>query len=338
MTPRILEAARLFETQGKPRVPEADDHASSYYVAGIDLSGDDYYKSVREKTSLLTDMIPHVMEDAKHACGNKVIVIIALCEYALTYRAISAKEKNDSVAALQSVVNNNDNLILIPGSYAVVEQSNDKTRHAGKIKKMKDNYALMTVNRDVAADWGFVADKEVMESAELDTCILLQNCTYLISAAEKIKHKKTFPYYEEERVRDRKKEDNRVFYIGADTPLKKVHAAGKVIDAGISICRDITNPLQKQELRKDPPLLHVIVSSPLAHRVGYCYGALNVHIDSQLQLAVAINNGHARRKEIKAVKAALYRTNTNDKQAIKIIEFSEIIEPEILLQPKTPGI
>lgn len=338
MKSRILAAARFFESGGRQpelvSAPQADEHASSYYVAGI--RNDEPGRSTQELTETVKQMIPRIMADAKQKCGEKAIVIIALCEYAMTFEAISLTEKNNSIAALQSVVNCYDNLILIPGSYAVVDRYIDANKREHKIIKMRENYKSMSQHPVVSADLNFRTENKRMSTAKLESSKFLQNCTYIMFANTKVKHKKSFPYFEHDKVKNMDIEDNRVFYIGADTPLKEVHACGKKIEAGISICRDIASPLHKEKLLECPPLLHVIVSSPLDHRTGYWYGALNVHIDSDRQLAVAINNDHYRRKEIKMVTGFLYHTNSTlyinsiDKEAVKIIEFREA------LQPKTP--
>ena len=117
-----------------------------------------------------------------------------------------------------------------------------------------------------------------------------------------IKHKKSYPYEEEERLSNQK---NYFFYIGADNPIKKLLIEGEEYDLDLRICRDdVVKPTD--EIKNNPPHFLVIVSASVNLIQNNLFGAINIHMDSSTNLHVSKNDKHPKSHAFSDIKSSCY--------------------------------
>lgn len=263
------------------------------YVAGIRFAGKYASKSTAFKTRKLIAMLKDVMIDANQVYGENCLVVVALHEYALVEAAIAVEEKDASLATLQACMRNYPNLILIPGSYAVTQRLVDNERGRRKQYKITQTYSGLFAHSEYSTDKQFLEEKAAyqlyLDTGRIDKKIILQNSAYVLTANEKVKHKKSFPYDERDKLLGKHKG---VLAIGDVCPVKKISAGGYELLLGIVVCREHLSQVNIGELKKNPPFIEVVISDSVNIETENLYGALNIHMDSFSGLEIYLNSGH----------------------------------------------
>lgn len=277
------------------------------FVAGIKLSDSNKEKSVAYNTRKLVKLLVEIMQDAHEACGDDCLVVVALPEYAFTKAAVTIEEKNASLYVLQNAVRQYPKLVLIPGSYAATQRLVDNQKGQAKKNKITRNYATLFVKSEYAKDKHFqdeeAAFKNYLDSGMIGSKLLLQNAAYVLTAEDKIKHHKSFPFYERDKLLGKHKG---VLAIGDIEPVHLVRAAGMEFQLGLVVCREHTSFCNIESLSKNPPFIQAIISDSVDLDENNLFGALNIHMDSFLGLGLFLNTAHSAARCIDDLKAKEY--------------------------------
>tara|TARA_R110000868_G_scaffold350501_2_gene611717 strand:+ start:2440 stop:3462 length:1023 start_codon:yes stop_codon:yes gene_type:complete len=282
------------------------------YVAGVRYNLWRESNTVQNKTERLCGQIPGILSDAVQLHGKGVIVVIVMQEYGMAGTAVSMAEKNASIAMLASVMKRYPNVILIPGSIAVSEEFlEDTARRKSKVLKIHRNYLTLRHSLCMFGDSQFIKEhnqySKAAKKGNLAGSIFLQNCAHVITATHKIKHRKSMPFCERERMQQKHRG---VFYIGADSPIKSVSVLSHQFDLALLICREHADRTSKVfNLHQAEPLMQVVISDAIGTSIANLFGALNIHMDSVNDLSIFYNMKHSKASLIEEVSGVLYVTN-----------------------------
>lgn len=268
------------------------------YIGGVKLDKDLRINlNCRELINEFCTTVPKMVARAKQHQGSDVIMLIALQEYAFTRWAISKEDKDYCLALLQKTVDQHDNLILVPGSFAYMGPTKLKDEHSPKkIKKLTEQYEANPIKEDRQYQIEHLHLQDILKKPSRFR--IFQNALYLLSkGTKKIKHQKSAPFNERNRIKGTIKQRS-VYMIGADHPIKNVTLAnGLQVSIGISICREhlFDNKYTNQAIKSSKPDIHIIVSDTVQPDYNHFYGTVTVYLDSVKDFEV-INNDDGAKK------------------------------------------
>lgn len=282
------------------------------YIAGVAFD-----RVFRELPKISCDklikIIPEIVNEAKQELGENVITIIVLHEYAFMMKPINYALKQELLKKLYGTVRQFENLILIPGSFSVYREL---VNAPYKKKRIENNYyqsqQFFRTCPEFRHEYTNFLSKE---NQPLYENMYMENCTYLLTDRNKIKHKKS--YLSAERITlSPVNQDRSIFYmgnIGVDKPLKIVDLGNQLIDVAVLICREhFIDAEIREKVEVKLPLIEVIISDwirPGDVEKEAMRGALNIYMDSKNGLVVYFNTSHEKAHEINEVRAIYIKMN-----------------------------
>lgn len=275
------------------------------YIAGIKMNEELRKLPPKAACFELVKIFPKIIADAQWAFDKNVIIIITLQEYALTLRAINDSTKKTLLNCLQNAISQYPNVILIPGSLATYQPFVNAPH---KIDKLKQNYKIATEQGLLEGDTHF--NNEYNQYTNKITQPIydisyFENCTYILTHNNKIKHKKGYPWKERDQLFGIMKNQS-IFYIGADQSIKTVALQNETVDINLLVCREHHYEDDAFKKRARQPLIEVIISDWTNINTNNLHGALNISMDSKFGLTVYQNKSHDRAKLIDNIKAMEY--------------------------------
>lgn len=169
-----------------------------FYVAGITINQSDKNLSIEKKSNLVSRLLRQAHADAKSLMGEDVIVVAVMQEYAFTPTAVPTSSRKKSLGILRKLVNQFDNMIFIPDTYATVDKYDDAATKKRKLTEIRKNYSdvassdFVNVSSEIQGFQRILMDKK----RKLEDYTILQNCAYMLTSSQKFKRRKCAPCYE----------------------------------------------------------------------------------------------------------------------------------------------
>jgi len=325
-----------------------------FFVAGIVLDPALSKTKPLNVCANFVTMIPTVMNDAKNALGDDVIVIIALEEYAFTPEAITHFEKDQILEMVKKAIEPYDNLLIIPGSFSE-HQLLSEAPH--KFEKIKNNYEIITQQDFMYRESSDSEDNLEYLDGQIDDeydnflekandpiyeIRYLQHKAYSLTNQTINSHSKLYPCNERDYLSGYYK-NQCVFFPGKDNPIRTVTINGKKITYNTIICRDHHHYLRM--IPNQYSLLEITISAFLNRKedntedffnVKQLKGAVSINMDSKHGLNVYVNRYHPLASQIKKVYAREY-TKYKDRvesMNIDITRFRHLIDDNNMLELK----
>lgn len=260
---------------------------------------------------------------------QKYITIIVLHEYAFTKHAKEKKEIKLFLEELSNIIKPYNDIILIPGSFAVFKKYPSPPKYNEKISKLKKNYEELSKEKFMSVDEEFKRESDRLDF-DLEDAIFLENSTYLITNTIQKKYKKSLPSRERDKLQTFAHQENALFNIGSGRNAKNEFLMNDMpISLGVTICREFYHNAKNDEvLGNAPPMLHLIISDSIRiDEKDNLYGALTIHMDSKRKLSLFLNIAHPESNKITGAQGILYSVTKNhyQKSSVQIKSYDKLI-------------
>jgi hypothetical protein len=282
---------------------------------------------VSELIPVLQTMIPDIVKKAREEQGDEVITLILMHEYALGGKTgIPKEETKRYLAELNQLIHEYENVLLIPGTIVstTVIQPDEKDRIERKNIKLQERYQESSSKYHIHADRQLspsFQDEQAkfMESLGKETeKAFLQNTAYLLfknenhsSRTKIMKHRKARPTYETAI------HIGCIYNQGKEEYVYNVKLKNASLDLGVLICLEKRDISWNESLKKNPPMIELVLSNTISINENQMYGALNIHVDNFDYITnVYFNPKHPRFKEIEEIKVKRLMITT-DKMLVK---------------------
>jgi hypothetical protein len=293
-----------------------------FFVAGISIENNGKL-SFKERCDLLIKFIPSCIADCKNSLGENAILIIVLHEYALTEEAINQQSKAYALSNFQAALNGEENVILIPGSFAnykIIESIEKKLKKAAKIQEKYSFLNSFNFYQKEKSEQGnkiyfkeeeanFIVKKELL-STDDQLVVFLENSSYILTHQQRVKHIKSFPINENKKLPSHLN-TNYIYNIGKEREAHFIQLKnGNKIDLRVLICLEHLRT-KEADSQIEGPLVEVIISEGIKTVDNNFIGALCIHMDSWYRPTVKINLLHEKAKLIQGVELFYYSLNAS---------------------------